>query len=79
MSTTVTFKKDTVCHLAGNEINVGDVAPVVTVVNSNPMLQDETVGGEGKVQLISAVPSLDTPTPRPAASTKRPPSSTVSK
>ena len=62
MATTVTFKKDTVCHLAGTEINVGDVAPVVTVVNSNPMLQDETVGGEGRVQLISAVPSLDTPT-----------------
>ena len=60
--TTVTFKKDTVCHLAGTEINAGDTAPVVTVVNSNPMLQDETVGGEGKVQLISAVPSLDTPT-----------------
>jgi thiol peroxidase len=62
MATTVTFKQDTICHLAGNEINVGDTAPVVTVVNSNPMLQDETVGGEGKVQLISAVPSLDTPT-----------------
>jgi len=59
---TVTFKKDTVCNLAGTEINVGDTAPVVTVVNSNPMLQNETVGGEGKVQLISAVPSLDTPT-----------------
>jgi thiol peroxidase len=57
---TVTFKNDTVCNLAGNEINVGDVAPVVTVVNCNPMLQNETVGGEGKVQLIVAVPSLDT-------------------
>ncbi len=57
---TVTFKNDTVCNLAGTEINVGDTAPVVTVVNSNPMLQDEQVGGEGKVQLVIAVPSLDT-------------------
>ena len=62
MATTVTFKQETVCHLAGDEINVGDVAPVVTVVNSDPMLQDEIVGGKGRVQLISAVPSLDTPT-----------------
>ena len=29
---TVTFKKDTVCNLAGTEINVGDTAPVATVV-----------------------------------------------
>jgi len=58
---TVTFKNDTVCNLAGNELNVGDTAPVVTVVNSNPMLQDEQIGGEGKVQLVVAVPSIDTP------------------
>ncbi len=58
---TVTFKNDTVCNLAGNEVNVGDTAPEVTVVNSNPMLQDEKIGGEGKVQLVIAVPSLDTP------------------
>jgi len=58
---TVTFKKDTVCNLAGNEVNVGDKAPEVTVVNCDPMLQDEKVGGEGNVQLIVAVPSLDTP------------------
>ena len=57
---TVTFKQDTVCNLSGNQINVGDTAPVVTVVNCNPMLQNEQVGGEGKVQLIIAVPSLDT-------------------
>jgi len=57
---TVTFKNDIICNLAGNEINVGDVAPVITVVNCNPMLQNETVGGEGKVQLIVAVPSLNT-------------------
>jgi len=60
--TTVTFKKDTVCNLAGTEINVGDTAPVVTVVNCDPMLQNEQVGGEGKVQLLVAVPSLDTGT-----------------
>ncbi len=59
---TVTFKNDTVCNLAGTEINVGDTAPVVTVVNCNPMLNNEQVGGEGKVQLVVAVPSLDTPT-----------------
>ncbi len=59
---TVTFKKDTVCNLAGTEINVGDTAPVVTVVNCDPMLQNEQVGGEGKVQLLIAVPSLDTGT-----------------
>jgi len=41
---TVTFKNDTVCNLAGTEINVGDAAPEVTVVNCNPMLQNETVG-----------------------------------
>ncbi len=60
MATTVTFKNDTVCNLAGNEVNVGDKAPEVTVVNCNPMLQDEKIGGEGKVQLVVAVPSLDT-------------------
>ncbi len=60
MATTVTFKNDTVCNLAGNEVNVGDKAPEVTVVNCDPMLQDEKVGGEGKVQLVVAVPSLDT-------------------
>lgn len=57
---TVTFKNDIVCNLAGTEVNVGDTAPVVTVVNCNPMLQNETIGGEGKVQLVVAVPSLDT-------------------
>ena len=57
---TVTFKNDIVCNLGGTEINVGDTAPVVTVVNCDPMLQDEQVGGEGKVQLVVAVPSLDT-------------------
>ena len=59
---TVTFKQDIVCNLAGNEINVGDAAPVVTVVNCNPMLQNETIGGaQDSVQLVVVVPSLDTP------------------
>jgi thiol peroxidase len=59
---TVTFKQDTVCNLAGNQINVGDAAPVVTVVNCNPMLQNETIGGaQDDVQLVVVVPSLDTP------------------
>jgi len=58
---TVTFKNDTVCNLAGTEINVGDTAPEVTVVNCNPMLQDEKVGGaQEQVQLVIVVPSLDT-------------------
>ena len=57
---TVTFKNDIVCNLGGTEVNVGDKAPVVTVVNCDPMLQDEQIGGEGKVQLVVAVPSLDT-------------------
>ncbi len=59
---TVTFKNDIVCNLAGNNINVGDTAPEVTVVNCNPMLQDETIGGaQDKAQLVIVVPSLDTP------------------
>ena len=59
---TVTFKQDTVCNLAGNEINVGDIAPEVTVVNCNPMLQNETIGGASDcAQLVVVVPSLDTP------------------
>ena len=58
---TVTFKNDTVCNLTGNEVNVGDEAPEVIVVNSNPMLQDEKIGGKGRTQLVIAVPSLDTP------------------
>ncbi|MGB5867358.1 MAG: thiol peroxidase [Arcobacteraceae bacterium] len=58
----VTFQTETVCKLAGNEINVGDLAPVVTVVNCDPMLQDEQIGGaQDKAQLIVVVPSLDTP------------------
>lgn len=52
--------KGTDVELLGNEINVGDKAPAVTVVNSDG-LADVTVGGaSGKKQLIIVVPSLDT-------------------
>jgi thiol peroxidase len=46
--------------LYGNQVNVGDNAPVVTLPNS--ALEEITLGGaQGKAQLIIAVPSLDTP------------------
>ncbi len=51
--------KGGVVNLVGNELNVGDLAPVVTVVNTE--LKDIEIGGSGnRVQLIVAVPSLDT-------------------
>jgi len=57
---TVTLKGNEV-KLAGNEKNVGDKAPEVSVVKSDD-LSDITVGGaKDKAQLIIAVPSLDTP------------------
>ena len=56
---TTKFKGQDV-ELLGNEINVGDKAPEVTVVNSDG-LGDVTVGGaQGEKQLIIVVPSLDT-------------------
>ncbi|HIC42940.1 MAG TPA: thiol peroxidase [Sulfurimonas sp.] len=52
--------KGTDVELVGTEINVGDKAPAITVVNSAG-LGDVTVGGaSGKKQLIIVVPSLDT-------------------
>ena len=52
--------KGTEVELLGNEVNVGDKAPEVTVVNSDG-LGDVTVGGaQGQKQLIIVVPSLDT-------------------
>jgi thiol peroxidase len=55
-----TMLKGNVVNLAGNEVNVGDKAPEVTVVNSDG-LADKVVGGaQGKKQLIVVVPSLDT-------------------
>lgn len=57
---TVTFQGN-ICNLAGNELNVGDMAPEVAVVNSDG-LTDKVVGGsKDKVQLLVVVPSLDTP------------------
>jgi len=53
--------KGTDVELLGNEVNVGDKAPEVTVVNSDG-LADKVVGGsQEKKQLIVVVPSLDTP------------------
>ncbi len=55
-----TMLKGNTVNLAGNEVNVGDKAPEVTVVNSAG-LADVTVGGaQGTKQLIIVVPSLDT-------------------
>ncbi|MDQ7060502.1 MAG: thiol peroxidase [Sulfurimonas sp.] len=52
--------KGTDVELIGNEVNVGDKAPAITVVNSAG-LGDVVVGGaNGTKQLIIVVPSLDT-------------------
>jgi thiol peroxidase len=52
--------KGTPVTLGGNEINVGDTAPEVTIVAGD--LSDIEVGGaKDQVQLIVSVPSLDTP------------------
>ncbi len=57
---TVTFQGN-ICNLAGNEVNVGDNAPEIVVVNSDG-LSDKLVGGaKENVQLLITVPSLDTP------------------
>ena len=63
-----TMFKDTEVKLAGNEINVGDDAPVVSAVGTD--LSDIEIGGaKDRVQLIITVPSLDTDTC--AAETRR--------
>jgi thiol peroxidase len=63
-----TMFKDTQVTLAGNELNVGDDAPVVTAIGT--YLNDVIVGGKkDKIQLIITVPSLDTGTC--AAETRR--------
>lgn len=60
--------KGTSVTLAGNDLDVGDMAPVVTIVGAN--LEDIEVGGaKDQVQLIISVPSLDTDTC--AAETRR--------
>jgi thiol peroxidase len=58
MSNTTKFKGEVV-ELVGNVLEVGDKAPVV--VGTGTDLSDVEFGGKGdKVQLIVAVPSLDT-------------------
>ena len=52
-----TMLKGNVVNLSGNDVNVGDKAPVVNVVAQD--LSDVQVGG--KAQVIVVVPSLDTP------------------
>ncbi len=60
--------KGSVVQLDGTPINVGDKAPVVTAVGTD--LKDVEIGGaKDRVQLIVAVPSLDTGTC--AAETRR--------
>ncbi|WP_373036145.1 thiol peroxidase [Sulfurimonas sp.] len=64
---TTTFKGSTV-KLAGNELNVGDSAPVVIATGTD--LSDVEIGGaKDRIQLIITVPSLDTDTC--AAETRR--------
>ena len=46
-------------NLAGNTVNVGDIAPVVNVVAQD--LSNIQVGGSSKSQILVVVPSLDTP------------------
>ena len=63
-----TMFKGTTVNLAGNAINVGDAAPVVTAVGTD--LSDVEIGGaKDQIQLIITVPSLDTDTC--AAETRR--------
>lgn len=51
--------KGTIVTLLGNEVKVGDEAPNFTVLSND--LQEVTLNDyEGKVKLISVVPSLDT-------------------
>ncbi|MFA6196319.1 MAG: thiol peroxidase [Sulfurimonas sp.] len=56
-----TMFKGTTVNLSGNEINVGDKAPVVSAVGTD--LNDVEIGGaKDKIQLLITVPSLDTST-----------------
>ncbi|QEZ88811.1 thiol peroxidase Prx-SUH [Aliarcobacter cibarius] len=56
---TVKFKGELEVSLNGTELNVGDIAPVVSGVAAD--LSDIQIGGQkGKAQIILAVPSLDT-------------------
>ncbi|MBD3841249.1 MAG: thiol peroxidase [Campylobacterales bacterium] len=67
MSILTRFKGEAV-DLVANQLEVGDKAPVVTIVGAD--LNDIEIGGaKERVQLIISVPSLDTKTC--AAETKR--------
>jgi len=57
---TLTKLKGNDVALYGNQVNVGDKAPIITLPKSD--LSEVTIGGASdKAQLIVAVPSLDTP------------------
>jgi len=57
---TLTKLKGNDIALYGNQVNVGDKAPIITLPASD--LSEVTIGGASdKAQLIVAVPSLDTP------------------
>jgi len=57
---TLTKLKGNDIALYGNQVNVGDKAPIVTLPSTE--LEEITIGGASdKAQLIVAVPSLDTP------------------
>lgn len=64
---TTTLKGD-IIKLSGDEINVGDKAPLVSAVGTD-LNMVEVGGARDKVQLILSVPSLDTDTC--AAETRR--------
>jgi thiol peroxidase len=55
-----TMLKGNTVNLAGNEVNVGDKAPEITVVNSEGLADVKVGGAQGVKQLIIVVPSLDT-------------------
>jgi len=60
--------KGTDVNLGGDDLKVGDTAPVVTLVGAD--LEEISVGGaDNQIQLIISVPSLDTDTC--AAETRR--------
>ncbi|WP_024954234.1 thiol peroxidase Prx-SUH [Sulfurospirillum arcachonense] len=52
--------KGNLVNIAGNEVNVGDLAPIVKVV-AKDLSEIEIGGAQGKAQIIVVVPSLDTP------------------
>ncbi len=58
MLASITFKNNPVT-LLGNEVNVGDQAPDFTVL-ANDLSPVTLASSEGKVRIISVVPSIDT-------------------